>query len=210
MPKEINKSKIILPTSFLGSVWSYALYFNGQVYIEAFENYQKRSTRNKCHIKTAQGMKSISIPLKSGKNQQQAIQEVKISYEDLWIKEFIHGIRTNYSGAPYLQYYLPDILAIIDKKHEHLWDLNWELNLLILHFLGIDQVPLETENWCPAYSDNTIDHRNSKFQKQEDYVYPQLFEEKGIAFIGNLSILDLMFCCGPEARIHLMNMAENI
>jgi len=209
MTKEINNQNIIL-TAFLGGAWSYAYYFKGQVFIEAFENYQKRSTRNKCYIKTAQGKKSLIVPLKSGKNQQQSIQDVRIAYEEDWIKEFRHGLETNYSASPYLQYYLPEILSVIDTQPEYLWELNWELNQLILHFLDIDQGPQKTKEWLPNYDEHVVDLRNVKSTNQDGYQYPQLFEEKGLGFMSNLSILDLLFCCGPEARIHLIQMAENI
>lgn len=208
MTKEIQKRHIIIHSSFLGSVHSYAYYFKGKVFIEAYENYQKRSTRNKCWIKTSQGRKSVSIPLKAGKNQQQSIQDVKISYEENWIKELSHGLETNYSGSPYIQYYLPEMLNIIHKEPDYLWDLNGELNKLILHFLGIDDSINYTDKWISEYDTETLDLRSEKQLAEHDYRYPQLFEEKNIGFEKNLSIVDLLFCCGPEARIHLINMAK--
>lgn len=199
-----------MPTAFLGSVMSYAMYFKGHVFIEGHENYQKRSTRNKCYIKTSQGKKSISIPLQSGKNNQQSIQKVRISYVEHWIKEFKHGMETNYSSSPYIHYYLPEIIKIIQKRPASLWELNWELNLLILHFIGINDAPQVTPDWQKDYGDHSLDFRSTEPTYSLDYKYPQLFEEKGQDFIKNLSILDLLFCCGPEARGHLINLAENV
>ena len=210
MTKEIKKMNIILPTAFLGCVWDYAQYFRGEVRIEAHENYQKRSTRNKCFIKTSQGKKSISVPLKSGKNHQLPIREVKISYEELWIKELKHSLTTNYSASPYLSYYLPSLIEEMEKKHEYLWTLNLELNKLILHFLGIDNEVKITNGWHPEYPSTYLDLRKGNTTLIPQHQYPQLFEEKGQGFIENLSILDLLFCCGPEARIHLINMAQSL
>ncbi len=210
MTKEIQKQHIILHTSFLGSVTSYAYYFKGKIFIEAHENYQKRSTRNKCFIKTSQGKKTISIPLKSGKNQQQAIQDVKISYEANWIKELIHGLETNYSGSPYIMYYLPKIVTLLKKEPEYLWELNMELNDLILHFLDIADTANQTDTWIGQYGHEILDFRSRKPEYKSDYQYPQLFEEKSVGFLKDLSIVDLLFCCGPEARIHLINLAKSI
>lgn len=210
MTKEIRYTDIIIPSYFLGNTLSYALYFKGSVVLEANENYQKRSCRNKCYIKTSQGAKAISVPLRSGKNQQQSIREVRISYEENWVKDFKQTIETNYSASPYLRYYQSGIEKIIDKKPELLWDLNWELNHLILHYLGIETDPKVSGSWNAEYDKSTLDLRSKELNLKQEYQYPQLFKEKGLDFIENLSIIDLLFCCGPEARLHLKNIAEHM
>ena len=44
------------------------------IQLEAQENYQKGSYRNRCHILGANGLQRLSIPLVKGKNNQQNIQ----------------------------------------------------------------------------------------------------------------------------------------
>ncbi len=210
MIKESTKKTIIIPCQFLGSCYRYAIYFLGKVMWEANENYQKRSTRNRLFYKSAQGKKHFSIPLKSGKNQQLNIQNIEISYEENWTKDFYQIMITNYSNAPYIDYYLEDITNIINKRHQYLWKLNLELHHLILQKLGINQTTLFTQTWNKNYPTDVLDYRSKQIQLQKVMKYPQLFEEKGINFISDLTIIDLLFCCGPEARLYLKELAKEI
>ncbi len=210
MIKERKIIDIILPCHFFGSVNTYAFYFIGNIKWEAHENFQKRSMRNRCSFKTAVGEKQFSVPLKAGKNQQLPIRDVKISYSENWVKNFAHYLITNYSASPYLDYYIAGFIQILSKKHDHLWDLNWELNQLIIDLLDIDISIEKTDDWIRSYGESAIDLRYNSMTIDHNYQYPQLFKEKGIDFIDNLSILDLLFCCGPEAQIHLQNIADQI
>lgn len=210
MIKERKNIDIILPCHFLGSVNTYAYYLIGNIFWEAHENFQKRSMRNRCTIKTAIGKKQFSVPLKAGKNQQLPIDKVEISYTENWVKNFIHSLVTNYSGSPYIDYYKDGLIEILAKEHTHLWELNWELNNQIIDLLDIDLPVNKTEQWKRDYSDTAIDLRYRPQTTELVYEYPQLFKEKGIEFIDDLSILDLLFCCGPEAQIHLQNIAVQI
>lgn len=210
MIKERKKVDIILPCHFFGSVNTYAYYLVGNIKWEAHENFQKRSMRNRCSFKTAVGKKQFSVPLKAGKNQQLPIKDVEISYSEDWVKNFAHYLITNYSASPYLDYYIDGFIEILSKKAKYLWVLNLELNQQIIDLLDIDITIENTDEWIRSYGENTIDFRYNPKAFDHNYQYPQLFKEKGIDFIDNLSILDLLFCCGPEAQIHLQNIADQI
>lgn len=209
MIKERKNIDIILPCHFFASVNIYAYYLIGNIIWEKHENFQKRSIRNRCSIKTASGVKQLSIPLKSGKNQQLPIDQVEISYAENWIKDFRHSLITNYSGSPYMEYYLEEIISCLAKEKQFLWDLNKELNELIIDSLDISNVVELTSIWKKEYV-NDVDLRKALPDLQIDHQYPQLFKEKGLDFIPNLSILDLLFCCGPEAKMHLDCIAKQI
>lgn len=210
MIKERKNIDIILPCHFFGSVNVYAHYLMGNVFWEANENFQKKSMRNRCQIKTAIGPKSLHVPLKAGKNNQLPIKEVEISYTENWVKNLRHSLITNYSASPYMDYYIEPLFHCLNQRPKFLWDLNWELNQLLIDSLDIKMNVLMTEQWQKEYFDGSIDLRLNSGSIELQYKYPQLFEEKGLEYIPNLSILDLLFCCGPEAQIHLRNIADQI
>ena len=66
------------------------------VTIEAHENYQKGSYRNRAYILSPQDKQLLSVPLLKGKHQQMPITEVKIAYHMPWYSQHWHAIQTAY------------------------------------------------------------------------------------------------------------------
>ncbi len=161
------------------------------IIIEASENYQKNSLRNRCYLTGSQGKFLLSVPLSKGKNQQQSIRGVKIAYDIDWASIHIKTIKTNYSKAPFFDYYFDNVQSILYKKHQFLLDLNWD----ILVFYS------EAFQWHPSFS-FTSEYENPNLDylsNSKPMTYPQLFEN----FTGNvpdLSALDLLFCMGPNRK----------
>ena len=170
--------------------------------IEKHENYQKRSYRNRFYLAGVQGEFYLSIPLIKGKNKQQLITEVKISYDDNWILHYEKVFRTNYSSAPYYDFYVDGLMAIFQRKFEYLFDLNQQLLEWLLQQIGFSHVQIQ---YTSEYNKSVSypDHRNQlrpqkrKLSSQQKIRYVQVYEEKN-NFITDLSILDMLFCCGPE------------
>ncbi len=202
--KEPKAKTIITHTQFLGSIEYYALHLNGTTVWEAHENYQKRSSRNQCKIKTNVGTSTFSIPLQKGKTKSQ-IQQVKISYEENWPREFTNMLWTNYAGSPYYQYYIDRLQECWIKRPKMLWELNISLHKKILKILELDENQAFTKEWIKDYGQDVNDFRQKKLTIRESYWYPQVFEERG-EFAKNLSIIDLIFCCGPESLNYLRKL----
>ena len=177
----------------------YCLYtVNDSIEIEKFENYQKKSWRNKYQIMTANGVQTLSVPLVRGKNAQQLITDVKISYDENWIKNHLFAIKSAYGKSPYFDFYFPDIEMLLNKRHNYLFDLNIEALSQMLTRLGLACEITYTDSY-----DNNMEYlkpANVRFIK-----YPQVWEEK-YNFTPNLSILDLLLCSGPEALVILKMM----
>ena len=74
---------------------------SGVLMIEKWENYQKRSYRNKCNILTSQGILTLSIPLQKGKNNAQNIQHVLINKDEDWQTKHIRAIEAAYGKSPF-------------------------------------------------------------------------------------------------------------
>lgn len=174
--------------------WAQA-YTDKKLEIEAHENYQKRSYRNKCNIYGANGVITLSVPLKKGKNKQMPIKDVRISYIDPWITNHLQSIKSAYGRAAYYEFYWKDIEAIISKKHDFLYDLNWDFLEYFTSKLGIELS--ETSEFQRSYVAGDF---RQKIRPRYDFAtiyYPQVFEDSN-GYMSNMSILDLLFSTGPE------------
>ncbi len=199
------------------SLFGIALQF-GKVIIEEHENYQKRGYRNKCVIVASHGIETLSIPLSKGKNQQQPIKEVKIVNDHTWIKQHWNSLQTAYGKSAFFMHYADKLKYVLDKKHTYLFDLNTELLSTIINLLRIN-IQLEfTSAYIKDYNAPVIDLRNqldSIHMKKNQSIsidsppYPQLFSDR-LGFTDNLSILDLLFCMGPDTVRILKQININI
>ena len=185
------------------------------VVIEAHENYQKGSYRNRCHIAHSTGVQVLSVPLRKGKNAKQLIREVAIAYGMDWQKQHWQSIRTAYGSAPFWEHYAPQLEPFFLKKWDYLFDLNLailEIFLKILKLKNTVNVSFSTDyeiNFITKEINDTpsgvqhsgVDLRNKILPNKTNFQgekYAQLFQER-TGFIPNLSILDLVFCTGPQA-----------
>ncbi|MBK7408387.1 MAG: WbqC family protein [Saprospirales bacterium] len=198
--------KAIIELQFLPPVQYFTkLLHYPAIELEQWEHYQKRSYRNRCHIADSHGVQRLSIPLKKGKNEQLPIREVHIAYDQPWQKQLAHTIRTAYQRAPFFEEYGPFLLDTISRDYEFLFELNLELLAQITQFLGITPGWTFSDTYSPTPDPEVVDLRNHirPVHPPEDphfkaAYYSQLFEDKH-GFSPNLSIIDLLFCMGPEA-----------
>lgn len=189
-----------------------------KIYLEAQENYRKGTYRNRCHIASANGLLRLSIPLKKGKNEQQAITEVEISYSEPWQSVHWHSIRSAYGNAPFFDFYAADLQPFFESKPSHLFEWNLDLLKFVLEQIGLDDNLALTSTFQKETPPEIMDLRNRILpkksrpnnQKAFSHVpYPQVFVEKN-GFMPNLSILDLLFCKGPESILVLESVEASI
>lgn len=183
------------------------------IYIEACENYQKQSYRNRCHFYAADGKQSLSFPIAHSEGtHKHLISEVLIDYSKPWALQHKRAIISAYRTSAYFEYYQDELFAILDSKPERLLDLNTRLLEFFLDKIGIKAEIRMTEN----YSQNTDceDLREVIHPKRSDNIleklelnkpYFQVFAEKH-GFIPNLSIMDLLFNEGPDSIIYLKKL----
>lgn len=212
MPKHPNS--LLMELHYLPSVQYFAKILQyEECIIEQHENYTKGSYRNRCHIAGANGLQRLSIPLKQGKHNNKPIKAVEISYETNWQHQHWLSIVSAYGNAPFFEYYVDEIEPFFKKRYVTLFELNWGLLVLLNKLVGLStniSLSLEYEK---ITGHNVFDFRNKispKVQKMlidKDFnleEYPQIFKEKN-GFLTNLSILDLLFCTGPQSILYLEN-----
>lgn len=186
-----------LPLYYLPPVsWCAAAWNNEVVVLEAQEHYQKGSLRNRCYIAGPNGIQRLSIPLEKGKNQQMPIREVRIAYNEPWQRQHWRSIRTAYGNAPFFEHYAGDLAPFYEKRYTFLFDYNLELLKLIFQKkLGWPGKIRLSEQYRPPAT-------LSPYPVFQAKPYPQVFEDRH-GFLPDLSVLDLLFCCGKEAGFYL-------
>ena len=182
-----------------------------KVTLEACEHYRKGSYRNRCHIAGAQGLLRLSVPLTAGKNAQMPVREVRIAAEQPWQQQHWQSIQSAYGKSPFFEYYADDLRPFYEKKYERLWDWNFALLQCVTELIGADVTYTFSDTYYKVPPPDTLDFRGGVHPNPhkalpdpefEHVPYEQVFTEKH-GFLPNLSILDALFCKGPETILLL-------
>ena len=181
-----------------------------KVIIEKFDNYQKRTFRNRFMIMTSKGIQTVSIPLQKGKNSS-LFTDVKIAYDMDWLRTLSATFRTNYGSAPFFEHYFDSLMDIFYSRFNFLYDLNIRLHDFINTAMEID-IKYEFSQFYKGKFDKGNDLRNKylPYNFNEELftknliMYNQVFIEK-TGFVPNLSILDLLFNRGKYGQNILLD-----
>jgi hypothetical protein len=194
METEKNR-KIILSTAYLPNVQYFSKLLCGDIVVEQHENYLKQTFRNRCEILTANGIMSLTIPIKHSAAKIK-IREVEIDYTDNWQRLHWRTINTAYRSSPFFVYYADDFLPFYEKKEKFLFDFNCKMLDKLIELAGLKTKITLSHSYLHEYGD--IDCRNLIVPKNkpEDpkfspVPYYQVFSGK-FGFQPNLSILDLL------------------
>jgi hypothetical protein len=179
--------------------------------IEKHEHYEKQTYRNRCHINTSQGLQKLVVPLKHmpGEKGKTIITNIKIDYTQKWLNHHWRAIESAYRKAPYFEHYAPELHKTLFKKHLFLYDLNLELLTICLGWLGLNPTVKETVAYERSPSPGILDMRNLIHTKKP-HTFGNLFKPApyqqvfGKTFVMNLSLIDLVFCEGPNARVLIL------
>lgn len=180
-----------------------------EVSIEACENYQKQTYRNRCRIGSASGVISLPVPVLKGKEKKQKIRDVKISYETNWQKIHYRSIMSAYKHSPYYEFFIEDLVFAWEKPEKFLFDLNMKILEVIIELSGMTQPKvLLSEDYLEISGNNEdwrelINPKKKLIDSQFKIIpYQQVFNNR-FGFQTNLSILDALFQLGPETRTFL-------
>ncbi|GAB4497829.1 MAG: WbqC family protein [Saprospiraceae bacterium] len=188
--------------------WCEAACKQETIAIEAHEHYQKGSLRNRCYIAGPNGVQRLSIPLLKGKHQQTPIREVRIASDQDWQRQHWRSIRTAYGNAPFFEHYADELTPFFERRYSFLFDYNLDLLTFILQKkLGWRGEITFSETWLPLGEWPHGSDLREAFSGEsgkwpvwfQPLSYPQVFAER-FGFLPNLSVLDLLFCCGKNGR----------
>ncbi len=187
---------MVFSTQFLPSIfWMQSFLKQEEVKIEQWENYQKQGLMNRCKILGAEGIITLSVPLVGGREQKALVKDLRINNSSRWNTDQQRAIKSCYSKAPFFDYYFEPIETILSKKHHNLLDLNMEVLQLLTNWL----------KWEGnlSFTDSFQNKDQPQLPNLQSQSYIQVFADR-LPFTPNLSILDLLFCTGPQARYILL------
>lgn len=178
--------------------------------LEVSEHFVKQSYRSRCNVLTAQGAQMLSIPL-TAKHGKVPLRDVQLDYNPKWQANHWRTLESAYRKAPYFEHYAPDLEPLLRQRPVFLVDFLIPLLSFCLHSLGWNK-KLELTSAYETGPMDDVDLRNRILAKKSfegrpfyrPYPYYQVF---GKSFVPNLSVLDLLFCAGPEANAVLVRSA---
>ena len=164
-------------------------------------NYQRQSYLNRTKIRLANKVETLSVPIQ-GRRPKLSMDQIKIDFTQNWQTIHLRSIQSGYGKAPFFEYYFPYFEEIYSSGEQSLWTFNLRLLTMCLKLLRwpASLTVFEGEQLLPDVKDirghivpsNPFSTRNYYLPE----TYTQLF---GLDFEPNLSILDLLFCTGPES-----------
>ena len=195
------------------------------VYIEACENFQKQSYRNRCYFYAADGVQSLQVPiLHEGGTHKQPISEIKIDWSKPWLIQHKRAIISAYRTSAYFEYYQDELFAILDSQPETLFDLNMAIIRFFIEKTGLAVDLHTTEDYSREGIITTTDGTATCCEDLREAIHPkrtnsiledldlkkpyfQVFAQKH-GFQHDLSIMDLLFNEGPESILYLIPVAS--
>ena len=190
------------------------------VYIEACENYQKQSYRNRCRFYAADGVQPLSFPIvHEGGTHKLPISEIKIDWSTPWLQQHQRAIISAYRTSAYFEYYQDELFAILESRPERLFDLNMALLKFFIEKTGLAVDLRVTKDYS---HDGTIDGAKILCDDLRETIHPkrpntilkdlglekqyfQVFARK-YGFQSDLSIMDLLFNEGPDSIVYLKRL----
>ena len=186
------------------------------VRLEACENYQKQSYRNRCYILAGDGVQMLQVPV-SHRAEERGISSVLVDYSTPWIVRTQRALDTAYETSAYYEYYRDELFALLDARPRTLWELNLSTIRFLLDKIGI-ACELEPTKGFVLPDTEADDYRYAIHPKREDSVlgdlgldrpYFQVFRDRMGGFTPRLSALDLLFNEGPDSLSVLAAMRRD-
>ena len=164
--------------------------------------YNKQTLTNRTYIDSANGELMLTVPIKhSGKNQPRVFSDIKLDLSSDWKKNHFKSIKICYQSSPFYEFYEDDLISFFNLDYENLYDLNLKSIKMVCNWLKI-KMPDDIYNEKNKYDYKIQDLTHISNCKRTSYLrqkkYNQTFETKN-GFINNLSVIDLIFNCGPNS-----------
>ncbi|MDG2454793.1 MAG: WbqC family protein [Bacteroidia bacterium] len=158
-------------------------------------SFQKQSELSQYEILTSQGRLKLSIPIQK-KTRRGPYENVLIDYSSDWQTEHWRSISNSYQKSPFFLYYGYKLEDIYLTEYKTLVQFNHAVLNALCNCLKLGDPP-KMNHTSETYFVKTPTLNNA--------VYPQVFDTT-LKFEKNLSVLDLIFNLGPEAKDYLVSL----
>jgi hypothetical protein len=199
------QNTIIFPLFYLPPISYFGHLKNAEhpVFLDNHEHFPKQTYRNRASIASPNGRLDLTIPVVKGAKNHTAVKDVRISNDNSWQRLHWLSLQNCYRSSAYFEYYEDDLSAFYNKTYSFLFDYNFELLNWLLKQL---KMPLDiqlTNNYQIPQSET--DFRLSLTKQRIPLVqtkpYFQVFSDRN-EYLNNLSIVDLLFNQGPQAKTY--------
>lgn len=196
--------------------------------------YLPKDWMNRNKIKTHTNEIWLTVPVLRKGYRDMKISQIRINNDEDWKRKNLNSISLNYKKAAYFKKYFYFFEETFDKKWEYLADLNEHFLKWFLKEFGIKTEFLNASEYDFQGTKSDLVLDMCKKLETDLYIFGKLgkdyanvrdFEENGIKvvfqdyrhpnypqihgkFIPNLSVVDLLFNCGPKS--HEIIMKDNI
>ena len=215
----------VYPTAYLPPISYFCALLNDHtegescisLIIEQHETYPKQTLRNRCEITGSNGKQILSVPVCRAEQRTtedgrilatQETCDVKINYHTPWQHQHWMALVSAYQHTPFFFYYQDFFRPLYETCFNHL--LQWNNALLKVVFQLLD-MPCKielTSQWERADENVLFCHADNRYAERKSLPpYWQIFSDKN-GFLENLSIVDLLFNLGTEAKNYLYNYAK--
>jgi hypothetical protein len=176
--------------------------------------FKKMSFRNRYVIAASNGLTSLTIPIRGGREQKTVVKQIEIDRTTNWPIKHWRSISSAYRKAPFFPYYEEEVKNLVFNPDDNLFEFNIAIITKLCNTLKINIFEGFTERIEKEKTDYDLRDKflPRNFQEDGDQWaprYSQVFEDR-IGFQPNLSILDLLFCQGPNAKNLLEKSRVNI
>ena len=155
--------------------------------IRSLPSFSKLNNPNRYKIAGPNNIQSLTVPITQD-DKHNPISQVRINYNENWIKDHKHAWQTAYGKSPFFEYYDYRFWSILDAQPVMLADLLYPWNQLLFAQLGMSLF----ESTSKETQQNIIQIKP----------YPQVFDVK-FGFRSDVSGIDLLFNQGPLAKEYL-------
>ncbi len=200
--------------AYFPNIITFAMIVQNDVIWEEHDNFQKQTYRNRCYIATDQGKHMLNIPIRhvGGKEGRQKYNAVEVDNSVNWQKLHWRTLETAYRTSPFFEFYEDDLKPLFEEPASLLYDFNLKTIAIIGECLGI-KTSMERNVSFEKNPKEFIDSRFLVDAKKSPMIavdeYAQVFGERN-GFIGNLSILDLLFNEGTNTLTFLRNLSIDV
>lgn len=214
----------LLASAYFGPVqWYQKLNRYRHCVIDRDEHFVKQSFRNRCVIATTQGPLALTVPVTVPPGSHQplghtATGDIRIAAHGSWRRLHWNALCSAYGESPFFDFYADDLRPFFEQPWERLFDFNLAITRKMVQLLDLDKaypgggsitVSQGYRSPADALAAGCADFRDAIRPKHappdaafRPQPYYQVYAPK-LGFLPNLSILDLLFCMGPEAAAWL-------
>lgn len=205
----------LLAVAYLPSIEYMAMLLkHGGAVIDIHETYPKQTYRNRCHIASSGGLLALVVPVLKPNGNHTKTGEIEISYHLPWNRTHWRSIEAAYNSSPFFLYYRDAFESLYNSRFVSLVEMNTAFLNSILSLMKIN-IPIKFSDSYYFSTPGEVDLRIAVHPKKKPVYctlsgfpeYTQVFGEEN-GFIPNLSIIDLLFNLGPDAKDYLEKLSN--